>query len=147
MQRRAISSTGLRLSVPHLCLHSLFLAHRELPVALDTDEWYDKGGVFSGSATILDDDDLTPVLSYSVSTNDMLCLAFPANRSDPFLTKVRRCPLARVIVVGKIRWQPHHLVQDRRHGRPRPHDRVARRGEPVGVAHGLRHGPGGPLCD
>jgi hypothetical protein len=62
----------------------------QLPIALDTDEWYDRGGVFSGSATILNDEDLTPVLSYSVSTNDMMCLAYPANRSDPFLTQVRR---------------------------------------------------------
>ncbi|EDQ91269.1 uncharacterized protein MONBRDRAFT_6362 [Monosiga brevicollis MX1] len=58
-----------------------------LPMALDTDEWYDQGGVFSGSATIMDDPARTPVLAYSVSTNDMQCLAFPANRSDPELIK------------------------------------------------------------
>jgi hypothetical protein len=60
----------------------------QLPIALDTDMWYDKGGVFSGSATILNDEARTPVLSYSVSTDDMQCLAFPANRSDPNLVKV-----------------------------------------------------------
>lgn len=57
----------------------------QLPVALATDMPYDRGGVYSGSATVLDDDARTPMLSYSVSTNDMMCLAFPANRSDPDL--------------------------------------------------------------
>ena len=60
----------------------------QLPIALSNDQWYDKGGVFSGSATILNDEFLTPVLSYSVSTNDMQCIAFPTNRSDPNLVNV-----------------------------------------------------------
>ena len=41
---------------------------------------YDAGGVFTGSATVLNDEYLTPMLSYSVSTNNMQCLAFPTNR-------------------------------------------------------------------
>ena len=41
--------------------------------------------VFTGSATVLNDAAHTPVLSYSVATNDMQCLAMPANRSDPDL--------------------------------------------------------------
>jgi hypothetical protein len=38
---------------------------------------YDEGGVFSGSATIFDDANRTPVLSYSVSSNDMQAIAWP----------------------------------------------------------------------
>lgn len=57
------------------------------PVALENDAWYDRGGVFTGSATVLDDAMRTPVLSYSVSTNDMQALAFPKNRSDPNLVE------------------------------------------------------------
>ena len=60
---------------------------KQLPVALSTDTWYDKGGVYTGSATVLDDAARTPVLSYSVNTNDMQALAFPANRSDPELVE------------------------------------------------------------
>lgn len=57
----------------------------QLPVALENDMWYDKGGVYTGSATVLNDEFQTPMLSYSVSTNNMQCLAFPTNRSDPNL--------------------------------------------------------------
>lgn len=85
---------------------------RNLPIALENDQWYDKvsqdvrirsplwtaaadfvcccprvrfqGGVFSGSATVLTSNG-TIALSYSVSTNNLQCLAFPANRSDPDL--------------------------------------------------------------
>jgi sucrose-6-phosphate hydrolase SacC (GH32 family) len=31
----------------------------QLPVALDLNAWYDSGGDFSGSATVLDDEDKT----------------------------------------------------------------------------------------
>ena len=60
----------------------------QLPIALNNDMWYDRGGVFTGSATVLNDAQRTPILSYSVSTNDMQCLALPANRSDPNLIQV-----------------------------------------------------------
>lgn len=43
----------------------------QLPVALENDAWYDNGGVYSGSGTVLNDAAKTPVLSYAVSTNDM----------------------------------------------------------------------------
>ena len=60
-------------------------ALKRLPVALGTDTWFDRGGVFTGSATVLDDTAQTPVFSYSVNTNNMRALAFPQNRSDPEL--------------------------------------------------------------
>ena len=60
---------------------------KQLPVALSTDTWFDRGGVFTGSATVLDDAAQTPVFSYSVNTNNMQALAFPKNRSDPELVE------------------------------------------------------------
>jgi sucrose-6-phosphate hydrolase SacC (GH32 family) len=36
---------------------------KQLPMALQNDEPYDEGGVFSGSATIIDDIAHTPVLT------------------------------------------------------------------------------------
>lgn len=63
------------------------LRWRQLPQALQTDAWYDRGGVFSGSTTVLDDHARTPVISYSVSSNDMQALALPCNRSDPDLVQ------------------------------------------------------------
>jgi hypothetical protein len=62
------------------------LRWQQLPQGLQTDDWYDRGGVYSGSTTVLDDKDRTPVISYSVSSNDMQALAWPCNRSDPNLT-------------------------------------------------------------
>ncbi len=44
---------------------------KQLPISLENDEWYDAGGVFTGSATVMNDDARTPVITYSVSTNDM----------------------------------------------------------------------------
>jgi len=38
---------------------------KQLPVAISNDTWYDAGGVYSGSATILNDEYRTPVLSVS----------------------------------------------------------------------------------
>ena len=67
------------------CISDDWVHWKQLPVALNTDTWYDRGGVFTGSATVLDDVSRTPVLSYSVSTNNLQALAFPKNRSDPEL--------------------------------------------------------------
>ena len=47
------------------------LRWQQLPQGLQTDAWYDRGGVYSGSTTVLDDEARTPVISYSVSSNDM----------------------------------------------------------------------------
>ena len=58
---------------------------KQLPQALQTNAWYDAGGVYSGSTTVLDNSDRTPVISYSVSYNTMQALAWPCNRSDPDL--------------------------------------------------------------
>ncbi|XP_065835085.1 uncharacterized protein [Oscarella lobularis] len=62
------------------------LAHwHHLPVALSPDMAYDKRGVFTGSTTILDDG--TPVIVYTcVNSGQQQCVAYPANKSDPFLT-------------------------------------------------------------
>jgi hypothetical protein len=60
------------------------LVHWEhLPVALAPDQPYDSGGVFSGSATIVDG---VPTLSYSVESGRYVANAVPADLSDPFLT-------------------------------------------------------------
>eukprot|EP01059_Diplonema_ambulator_P017186 TRINITY_DN2916_c0_g1_i4.p1 TRINITY_DN2916_c0_g1~~TRINITY_DN2916_c0_g1_i4.p1 ORF type:complete len:473 (+),score=129.13 TRINITY_DN2916_c0_g1_i4:2102-3520(+) len=61
-----------------------------LPVALSTDEPYDKGGVYSGSATTLKNG--TTILSYAVWTNDKQCLASPTNLSDPNFTEWTKYP-------------------------------------------------------
>ena len=55
-----------------------------LGVALAPDEDFDCGGIFSGSATLVDGQ---PILSYSVVCNKRVVLAMPANRSDPLLSK------------------------------------------------------------
>eukprot|EP00118_Oscarella_pearsei_P017070 m.167999 g.167999 ORF g.167999 m.167999 type:complete len:570 (+) comp38945_c1_seq4:850-2559(+) len=61
------------------------LAHwHHLPVALSPDMPYDKGGVFTGSTTILDDG--TPVIVYTcVGGGQKQCVAYPADKSDPML--------------------------------------------------------------
>jgi sucrose-6-phosphate hydrolase SacC (GH32 family) len=59
--------------------------------------WYDEGGVFTGSATVLNDPNQTPMLSYSVSTNNMQCIAFPTNRSDPNLVEWTKSPYNPII--------------------------------------------------
>ncbi|MBA0756163.1 hypothetical protein Gogos_022055 [Gossypium gossypioides] len=57
-----------------------------LPLAMVADQWYDKNGVWTGSATILPDGKI--VMLYTGSTTEAVQvqnLAFPANHSDPFL--------------------------------------------------------------
>ena len=54
-------------------------------MALRRERPYDAGGDFSGSASVLGDANRTPVLLVSSSTNDVVWLAVPRNRSDPFL--------------------------------------------------------------
>jgi len=58
---------------------------KQLPVAISNDNWYDAEGVYSGSATILGDEEQTPVLSISSSDNTEIFLAVPKNRTDPDL--------------------------------------------------------------
>jgi len=60
---------------------------QQLPMALMRQNDYDSGGDFSGSATVLDDADRTPLLTVSSKTNTVIFVAVPANRSDPLLTE------------------------------------------------------------
>ncbi|KAK7406230.1 hypothetical protein VNO78_07850 [Psophocarpus tetragonolobus] len=57
-----------------------------LPLAMVADQWYDKNGVWTGSATILPDGQV--VMLYTGSTNESVQvqnLAYPADPSDPLL--------------------------------------------------------------
>ncbi|KAE8732338.1 Acid beta-fructofuranosidase [Hibiscus syriacus] len=59
-----------------------------LPLAMVADQWYDKDGVWTGSATILPDGKI--VMLYTGSTTEAVQvqnLAYPANLSDPLLVK------------------------------------------------------------
>lgn len=59
-----------------------------LPLAMVADQWYDINGVWTGSATILPNDQI--VMLYTGSTNESVqvqCLAYPADHKDPLLTK------------------------------------------------------------
>ncbi|XP_038993449.1 acid beta-fructofuranosidase 2, vacuolar-like [Hibiscus syriacus] len=59
-----------------------------LPLAMVADQWYDKDGVWTGSATILPDGKV--VMLYTGSTAEAVQvqnLAYPANLSDPLLIK------------------------------------------------------------
>ena len=55
-----------------------------LAIAIENDESYDSGGVFTGSTTIVNG---SPIAMYSVSTNNKMCIAFPNNTNDKNLTK------------------------------------------------------------
>mmetsp|Transcript_20159 Transcript_20159/g.28119 ORF Transcript_20159/g.28119 Transcript_20159/m.28119 type:complete len:609 (-) Transcript_20159:476-2302(-) len=60
------------------------LLHWEhLPLALSPDKEYDCGGIFSGSATIVDG---IPILSYSVACGECIVNSLPFDTSDPNLT-------------------------------------------------------------
>ncbi|GMH70997.1 hypothetical protein TrST_g2389 [Triparma strigata] len=59
----------------------------QMPVAITTDQWYDQGGVFSGSGTVLDDEEQSVILTISSSDNTEIFVATPKDRSDPFLTE------------------------------------------------------------
>ena len=50
---------------------------QQLPMALTRQKSYDEGGDFSGSGTILDDADQTPVLTVSSNTNSVVFLMVP----------------------------------------------------------------------
>ncbi|OIW10824.1 hypothetical protein TanjilG_27770 [Lupinus angustifolius] len=57
-----------------------------LPLAMVADQWYDKNGVWTGSATILPDGQV--IMLYTGSTNESVQvqnLAYPADPSDPLL--------------------------------------------------------------
>jgi sucrose-6-phosphate hydrolase SacC (GH32 family) len=66
---------------------------QQLPMSLTRQNWYDAGGDFSGSATVLNDEAQTPVLTVSSSSNQVVFIAIPEDRSDPYLTNwVSKCP-------------------------------------------------------
>ncbi|CAH1415639.1 unnamed protein product [Lactuca virosa] len=72
---------------------------RHLPIAMETDQWYDEQGVWTGSATILPDGQL--VVLYTGSTNESVQvqnLAYPADPSDPFLINWVKYPGNPVLV-------------------------------------------------
>ena len=58
---------------------------QQLPMALTRQRSYDSGGDYSGSATVLDDEARTPLLTVSSSRSDVIWLAVPCDRSDPLL--------------------------------------------------------------
>ncbi|MFS8032440.1 putative beta-fructofuranosidase [Helianthus anomalus] len=72
---------------------------RHLPIAMETDEWYDEQGVWTGSATILPDGQL--VVLYTGSTNESVQvqnLAYPADPNDPLLINWVKYPGNPVLV-------------------------------------------------
>ncbi|CAH1415642.1 unnamed protein product [Lactuca virosa] len=72
---------------------------RHLPIAMETDQWYDEQGVWTGSATILSDGQL--VVLYTGSTNESVQvqnLAYPADPSDPLLINWVKYPGNPVLV-------------------------------------------------
>eukprot|EP01084_Bolivina_argentea_P117980 209416_1 len=61
---------------------------RNLPIALENNEPYDIGGVFSGSMTIVPSTPNTSsklYITYSSQEQNVICMATPTNRSDPYL--------------------------------------------------------------
>ena len=50
---------------------------QNLPIAIPNNQSYDKGGVFTGSVTIVNNE---PIAMFSVYSNNRMCLAYP---SDP----------------------------------------------------------------
>ncbi|XWS49780.1 hypothetical protein CRYUN_Cryun12cG0032200 [Craigia yunnanensis] len=70
-----------------------------LPLAMVADQWYDKNGVWTGSATILHDGRI--VMLYTGSTAEgvqVQNLAYPADHSDPLLTHWVKYPGNPVLV-------------------------------------------------
>lgn len=72
---------------------------RHLSLAMVADQWYDSNGVWTGSATILEDGQL--VMLYTGSTNESVQvqnLAYPVDPSDPLLIEWTKYPKNPVIV-------------------------------------------------
>lgn len=70
---------------------------QHLPIALYPDQPYDQGGVFSGSATIVNG---KPIITYTgIGPNNFpsQCIAYPADISDPLLTNWTKSPSNPVI--------------------------------------------------
>ncbi|GER34569.1 beta-fructofuranosidase [Striga asiatica] len=66
---------------------------RHLSIALSPDQWYDVNGVWTGSATILENGQL--IMLYTGSTNESVQvqnLAYPADPSDPLLVNWVKYP-------------------------------------------------------
>lgn len=59
----------------------------QLPVAIENDLWYDKGGVYSGSGTVLEDEERSILLTVSSSDNTEIFVSVPKDRSDPNLVE------------------------------------------------------------
>jgi beta-fructofuranosidase len=60
-----------------------------LPIAIPNDTPYNKGGVYTGSTTVLSNaiGGYTRYIMYSVNTNNMMCIAWPSDPTDVNLTK------------------------------------------------------------
>ena len=52
---------------------------QNLPIAIPNNQSYDKGGVFTGSVTIVNGE---PIAMFSVYSNDKMCLAFPSDAKN-----------------------------------------------------------------
>ncbi|KAG9160124.1 hypothetical protein Leryth_015015 [Lithospermum erythrorhizon] len=65
----------------------------ELPLAFEPSEWYDVGGVFTGSATVLPDGRVIMLFTGADKYGEQLQnLAYPADPSDPLLTTWTKYP-------------------------------------------------------
>eukprot|EP01084_Bolivina_argentea_P087491 158025_1 len=64
---------------------------KNLPIALENNEPYNSGGVYTGSTTVIPSISLnkpsTLYIIYSTSTNNDMCIATPTNRTDPNVTR------------------------------------------------------------
>ena len=72
----------------HAVSDDMFSSWTNLPIAIQNNEIYNSGGVYSGSVTRVQNDkndNFDLYLLYSVSTNDLQCLAQPTNKNDPYL--------------------------------------------------------------
>ena len=93
----------------------------QLPQALTRTQSYDAGGDFSGSATILDDDAQTPVLTVSTNNNDMVFVALPEDRTNDPCVIVCLCAGVFVFLRVCVGWS-RCLCVGTRASAPRVHD-------------------------
>ena len=70
------------------CPNTPTLCRYNLPIAIPNNTSYNKGGVFTGSTTVLPTKigGYSRYIMYSVNTNNMMCIAWPSDPSDVNLT-------------------------------------------------------------